>query len=237
MHESQMFILVRNKNIKYFAGGQCMKTEPPQTCPNCKLNRTRDWNSSHVDLELSYLGRGFEAYLWNSHGLYLLREDVIESWKSAGISGYKLGEVFISGWYENQQRPLPKNIPDYKSVIPTSSVRLSQPPPTGEPCPVCGLQSNAFPKVTTKLTAGIKMLMENWNGNDIVSAGRTGFILCTEKVVLSTLKAGFGNHIGFVRSEKFLTWDEFDIHKRSPQEYEKYKQGFIISQMKDLNTK
>ena len=199
MQDNQIFVFVYPKNVNYFATVQCDTTTwSTQKCPQCKTTLKQDWDNTDIDLKLYHLGRGFKPYLWNPFSLHLFREDVIKSWNLSGISGYELGNVTITGWYENSQKPLPENIPVYKSVISTSSVSLTQPPPQGEPCPICGFQRYAFPKVGSRLAAGIQVQMDTWNGNDIIAAAQYNFLLCTEKVVLSTLKAGFGDYIGFV---------------------------------------
>lgn len=223
------------KNSKYFAGGQYYSRERKK-CPRCNAFLELHRDNLQVDIQLNHLGRlGFAPFLWNSHSLTIIREDVLNVWKDSGVTGFELGNVSIKSWYENESKLLPFNIPVYKLVIPINKVKLLEPPVNGDPCPICGYQKYKFPQEGIRLSRGLQIQNENWNGSDVIGIDRYGYILYTEKVVIATLKAGFGDYLPFVKADKFLTWKEYNYQKWKPKEYAQYIEGFLIRNLKDID--
>jgi hypothetical protein len=237
MKKNQFYIpqFWSGKNIKLYAGGQfCLQNI--RRCPACKVVIDYDEEKFQSEIELNYLGKlGFSPILWNSESLTIIRGDIANIWKSSGITGFEFGKVIIIGWFENKSKPLPENIPIYQKIIPSSKIKLIEPPMDGDPCPVCGFQRYKFPKIGTKLNNGIHIDLDSWDGSDINGLDRYNLLFCTEKVVRISIDSGISSFLSFIRADKYLTWQEFNYRKWKPKQYERYIEEFMIRKMEDLD--
>ena len=190
----------------------------------------------HVsNVAINHLGRlGFQVFLWNSYSLPIFKKKLIEKWQGAGITGYITEPVNIIGWHNAPEKPLPLNIPEYGRIIPTSWIKLIQPPPITSPCPICGCIRYDFPKTGSHLPNGIQIEPDSWDGSDILGVKGYNFIFCTKKVLHATLEAHYGKFIAFVKAEDWNRWEQFDIRKWKPKEHEKYVEEFLIRKIDDL---
>jgi len=191
---------------------------------------------SEIAIALNHLGKhGFTEYLWNSHSLPIFRQDLIELWQSSGLSGLKTRPARIVGWYRNPKKPLPENLPTYYRLVAGGTVRLSVPTPLSTVCPRCGFADYAFPKLSTRLTNGIRIDPTSWDGSDFFGLAQYVFVLCTRRVAETTLQAGYNRHIVFIRTQDFLRWEELDMQKGwTPEKYRKHVESFLIRRVEDL---
>jgi len=225
------------KNYKLIAGGQTISKSIVR-CSSCNSIIEENDGSIDISIWLDYLGKlGFSPFLWNS-GLYtILRQDVVDVWKKAEITGYETGKVSIYGWYNQKNKSLPPEIPAYYHINPTSRVTLSEPKTLNNPCSICGFQEYDFPKLKNHLQNGLQVDLQSWNSSDINYVDRYKFVICSEKVVRATLEAKLGKYLPFVQMEKYCTWEEFNIQKWKPKDYDKYYEGFLIRKIEDLEKK
>jgi hypothetical protein len=225
--------IINNQNHRLFAGGQYINDI--HRCPSCGTFLDINGKQKRNEIEIDHLGKlGFSVYLWNSYSLPLFRTDLIEAWQASDITGYITEAVEIIGWHGKHQKPLPSNIPEYRRIMPTSLVELIEPIRTTKSCPACGFVHYGFPEVGTYLPRGIHINMVSWNGSDINKLIGYNYIFCTKKVAQVTLASGFGRYIGFVKVENWGKWEEYDIKKWNPSEYQSYLNSFVIRNIEEL---
>ncbi|MGC8947613.1 MAG: hypothetical protein ACP5N6_15860 [Anaerolineae bacterium] len=221
-------------DIRLYAGGQWVN-DTREPCPACGafLEATEP---PEIEIQLNHLGRrGFVEYLWNSHTAPIFRADLIALWQEAGLTGFRIKPVRITGWYEHPRKPLPENIPTYYWLTTTSKARLTEPPPVEGPCPVCGSIEYAFPKISTHLPNGLRIDPASWDGADFFGLVGYKFVFCTRRVAEITLKAGYNRHLTFVRVEDYLRWPKFNVREWTPKAYEEYVERFLIRRVEDLD--
>lgn len=220
-------------DLRLYAGGQWVNYTR-ERCPVCKVF-PESAEPSEIEIALDHLGRrGFVEYLWNSHSAPIFHQDLINLWRNAGLTGFGVKPVRIVGWHEKPRKPLPTNIPTYYWLTTKSKSRLSEPPPSSDPCPVCGYIEYAFPKVGTHLPNGLRMDPTSWDGSDFFGLAQYAFVFCTRRVAEITLKAGYNQHIAFVRLEDFGRWDDFDVRKWTPRAHREHVESFLIRRPEDL---
>jgi hypothetical protein len=237
--KTQFFVTMFDsvKNYKLIAGGQSIE-DNFSYCPRCKSRIDNRLTKKDLSIKLDHLGRlSFSPFLWNSGLHTIISDNVIDIWKKERVNGYEIGKVHISGWYSETQKPLPKEIPTYHNVVSTSFVQLLEPIKISSGCQLCGFQEYNFPKLKTYLPNGIQIDIDSWNGSDINTIYGYFLMICSEKVVQATLNAGYGKFLPFIRLDKYCTWEEFDIRKWKPNDYEKYYEGFLIRRIEDLEKK
>ena len=221
-------------DIRLYAGGQWVNNTR-ERCPACGafLEATEP---PEIEIQLNHLGRrGFVEYLWNSHTAPIFRADLIALWQEAGLTGFQLKPVRITGWYEHPRKPLPENIPTYYWLTTTSKARLTEPPPVEGPCPVCGSIEYAFPKISTHLPNGLRIDPASWDGADFFGLVGYEFIFCTRRVAEITLKAGYNRHLAFVRVEDYLRWPKFNVREWTPKAHREYVERFLMRRVEDLD--
>jgi len=190
---------------------------------------------SEIEIGLNHLGRrGFAEYLWNSHSLPILRQDLIERWQDASLTGFELKPVRIVEWYQKPRKPLPENIPVYYRLVTKNRVRLIEPPPLGSPCQECGFIQYAFPKLGTYLPNGLRVDTASWDGSDFFGLAHYVFVFCTRRVAEVTLRAGFNRHITFVRLQDWSRWGDFNVRGWTSEAYEQHVESFLIRRVEDL---
>ena len=113
-------------------------------------------------------------------------------------------------------------------------MRLSLPRPKSKPCLKCGFIEYAFPLHGNHLAQGIRIDPTSWDGSDFFSVLHYNFLFCTRRVVETTLKAGYNQHVVFVRAENWCRWDDFDIKKWTPDAHSKHVASFLIRHVEDL---
>lgn len=218
---------------RLYAGGQCVNIRR-QRCPVCGVF-TETSEPPEIEIGLNHLGRrGFVEHLWNSHSLPIFRQDLIDLWQGAGLTGFELKPVHIVGWYEKPKKPLPEDISTYYRLVTTSRVRLTEPPPLGDPCPGCGFIQYAFPKLGTHLPNGMSIDPVSWDGSDFFGLVHHALIFCTRRAAATTLEAGYNKHVAFVRVQDWSRWEEFDFREWTPEAHWQHVQSFLIRQAKDL---
>ena len=218
---------------RLYAGGQ-MVNDTSQRCHACNVF-TETSEPPQIEIALNHLGRqGFAEYLWNSHSLPLFRQDLIERWRGAGLTGFELKPVHIVGWYDRRKKPLPKNIPTYYRLVTTSKVQLIESSPLGNPCPECGFTQYAFPKLGTYLPNGISVDLGGWDGSDFFGPAHYVFVFCTRRAAAITLEAGYNKHIAFVRAEDWSRWGDFNVREWTPKAHEQHVESFLIRRIEDL---
>jgi hypothetical protein len=233
--EEQFYVLdtIDACGLRLCAGGQCVNVRR-QRCLVCGVP-TETSEPPEIEIKLNHLGRhGFAEHLWNSHSLPIFRQDLIERWQGAALTGFELKPVRIVGWYEKPRKPLPGNIPTYYRLVTTSKVRLVEPPPLGDPCPKCGSIQYAFPKLGTHLPNGVSIDPASWDGSDFFGLAHYVFIFCTRRAATVTLEAGYNKHIAFVRAEDWSRWEEFDFREWTPEAHWQHVQSFLIRRVGDL---
>jgi len=216
---------------RLYAGGQCMNCTR-QRCSACGV-LTETSEPAEIEIALNHLGRqGFTEHLW---GLYpMFREDLMELWRSAGLTGFQVKPIRIVGWYDSPRKPRPTKIPTYYRLITTSRVQLVEPKVIKGPCPTCGFIEYKFPKTGTHLRNGLRADPSSWDGSDFFGLLHYDFIFCTRRVAEVTLEAGYNRHIAFVRLEDWERWEEFDVKKWTPKAYQEHIESFLIRRPEDL---
>lgn len=231
----EFFVLDTNDGPtrKLFAGGQYQNTY--ESCPACGAYQQGDITANVHEIKLDHIGKlGFAVYLWNSHSLPIFRKDLVDLWEDKGFSGYITEPVNIIDWNNNKEKYIRGDLPEYRLIKPISMVRLSTPSPVEGPCSNCGFVKYDFPVIGSQLMNGISIQQSSWEGADINGVKYYNLVICTRRVVETTLEAGFGKFISFVRAENWQKWENFDIEKWSPKEYEKYVDSFLIKTRKGL---
>jgi hypothetical protein len=220
-------------NLNTFAGGQWVN-DTRSRCENCGLF-DRSTEPNVIEIELNYLGKnGFADFLWNSHGLPLFRDDLLQIWQDAGLTGFQTKPVSIVGWYGHPDKSLPENLPRYYRVFTVNHVRLSEPPPKGKPCKSCGSIKYAFPESGVHFAKGMAVDASTWKGADVFGVLGYEFLLCTHRAAEITLNAGYNKRIAFVKLDDWGRWDEFDIKKWTSATYRKYLERFLIRKPNEL---
>jgi hypothetical protein len=166
--------------------------------------------------------------------LPIFRHDLIELWRRKGLGGLEIKPVRIGGWYNNPRKSLPEGFPTYARLVTTSKVRLSEPPPLTDPCPVCGFVKYAFPKIGNQLPNGVQVDPASWDGSDFCGLVNYVFVFCTRRVAEVTLDAGYNLHTAFVRAENWGRWEEFDVRKWTSKAWLEYQESFLIRHAEDL---
>lgn len=221
-------------DLRLYAGGQFVN-DTSQRCLVCGVF-TETSEPSEIEIGLNHLGRhGFAEHLWNSHSLPIFRQDLIERWQGAGLTGFELKPVRIVRWYEKPRKPLPENIPTYYRLVTTSKARLIEPPPLGDPCPECGFVQYAFPEVGTHLPNGLCIDPASWDGVDFFGLMHYNYVFCTRRAAATTLEAGYNKHIAFVRVEDYGRWEEYDFRTWTPEAHWQHVQSFLIRRVEDLD--
>lgn len=216
---------------KLYAGGQAI-VKPIVRCPVCNWPLD-DGGPAEIHVALDHIGRqGFTEHLWS--GVPIFRADLVGMWEEAGLSGFAVRKVKIVTWHNRPRKPLPENIPGYLQLVPTSRVRLLEPPPIESPCPQCGVVEYAFPKVGNHLENGIRIDPSSWDGSDFFSLTGYGFVFCTRRVAEVTLRAGFNRRIVFAKVDDYDRWEEFDYDKWTPTAYREYLEQYLIRRVEDL---
>jgi hypothetical protein len=214
-----------------YAGGQWVNTTT-QHCPVCGV-LTESSEPPEIEIALNHLGRrGFTENLWNFRPIF--RQDLVVLWRSAGLTGFGVKPVRIVGWYDKPQKPLPDNIPTYHWLTTVSKARLSEPPPSSGPCPVCGFIEYAFPKLGTHLPNGLRVDLASWDGADFFGLVHYSFVFCTRRAAEITLRAGYNRHLAFVRVENWSRWEEFSLKKWTPKAYYEHVESYLIRRVEDL---
>ncbi len=214
---------------KYYAGGQAINSGG--RCQSCNVLKNPE---NPVEISLNHLGiRGFVEYLWNSHGLKIFRQDLVELWKGNDFSGYEVDSIKIVGWYEKPKKELPEQIPSYFRLTPTSWVRLLEPESLTSPCPVCGFVNYDFPN-SDPLPNGIQVDLATWDGSDFFGMKGYVHLFCTRPVVEATLEAGYSKHIAFNRLKDYASWENYHHERWTFEDHEEYLESFLIRSVDDL---
>jgi len=214
-------------DTRRYAGGQWVN-HTQSRCPGCGM-WLPETEPKEIQIALNHLGRdGFVEYLWNSHTFPIFRDDLIQLWQRAGLSGFAVKPVRIVGWYDQPKKPLPADIPVYHRLVLTSQVRLSEPPPVDEGCDACGWVQYAFPKLSVRLENGMKVDERTWDGADFFGLCGYEFVFCTRRAAQVTLEAGYNRHIAFVHQEDYDRWEEFRPDAWEHKAYRKYVETFLI---------
>lgn len=233
MEQGYVLDTIQAADLRLFAGGQ-WKNDTRERCPQCGAFRD-DTEPAEIHIALNHLGRrGFAEFLWNSHGLPILRQDLVDQWRDARLSGFELKPVRIVGWNDAPRKPLPAGVPPYWRLVTTSKVRLSEPPPLDGACSSCGFVRYAFPRVGSYLPHGIRVDLQSWDGADFCGLRGYEFVFCTRRAAQVTLAAGYSRHIAFVREGDWSRWEEFDIRRWTPRAYSEYIESFLIRRVEDL---
>lgn len=213
--------------VERYAGGQ-WENDTRSRCPGCGI-WLPETEPDEIQIALNHLGRdGFAELLWNSHGLPIFREDLVEVWQQAGLTGFHPRPVRIVGWDDRPNKPLPTGIPNYYRLVLTSTVRLSEPPPESNGRPCCGFARYAFPKGTERLEHGIVIDEQTWDGADFMGLYGYEFVFCTRRAAQVTLEAGYNRHIAFVRQGDWGRWESFRVDAWEHKAYRKYMETFLI---------
>jgi len=232
----QFYVLdtIEANDLRLFAGGQWVN-DTRERCPACGAFRD-DTEPPEIQIALNHIGRrGFAEFLWNSHGLPLFRQDLVDCWREARLTGFELRPVHIIGWYDSPRRSLAPVIPAYWRLIPVSKVQLSEPPPVEGQCSVCGFVKYAFPELGSHLPHGIRIDRQTWDGSDFCGiAGYGAFLFCSRRAAEVSLGTGPSRHIAFVSEGDYRRWDEFNIREWTTKTYQEYVEDFLIRKVKDL---
>lgn len=232
MNITQFYLLntYLGMDSKRYAGGQYIN-DPADRCPIC--NTFADPSDPAVPeaiIALDHLGRlGFTESLWSF--IPIFRQDVFDMWEQLHLTGYITRKVHLIDKRRHHTKPLPKDIPSYAQLIPTSHVRLAEPPPVGDACPRCGFTEYAFPKLRMHLDHGIRIEPSTWDGADIFRVNGYGYIFCTRRVAEATLKAGFNQRVVFIKVENWSRWDD---SKWTMADYDRYVESFLIRKVEEL---
>ena len=221
-------------DLRLYAGGQWVNGTR-RHCAICGAF-TDSSEPLEIQIALDHLGkRGFTEYLWNSHSLPLFREDLCRIWGEAGLTGYVLKPVCITGWSRHPTKAMPSPLPVYYRLLTISRVRLATPPPVGECCPACGFSRYAFPATGTHLESGIEVDIASWDGSDLFGLAGYQFVFCTRRVAEITLRAGYNRHVVFIRERDYERWQDFDYRVWTAADYDKHVEGFLIRRAEDLD--
>lgn len=227
--DSFVIDMANGPSRQLFAGGQYQGAY--KVCPFCGVSQ----RSSLHEIKLDHIGKlGFAVHLWNSHSLPIFRKELIDLWQEKGFSGYYTEAVNIIEGKENRERFKQSDLPEYRLLKPISMVRLLTPVPVKGPCSVCGFVQYDFPETGSQLEYGIDIQPASWDGSDVNGVKFYNLVICTRIVAETTLEAGFGKFISFVRIENWQKWENYDVEKWSPKEYEKYVNSFLIRTREDL---
>ena len=214
-------------NTKRYAGGQWVNNTGSR-CQGCGI-WIPETEPDEIKSALNHLGRdGFVEYLWNSHGLPIFREDLVEVWQQAGLTGFRCKPVRVVGWDDRPKRPLPMGIPTYYRLVLASYVRLREPRPGTSACSCCGFVRYSFPKTSARLESGIAIDDNTWDGADFMGLYGYEFVFCARRAAQVTLEAGYNRHIAFVRQEDWDRWEEFRVDTWKPKDYDQYIESFLI---------
>jgi hypothetical protein len=220
-------------DTKRYAGGQ-YTNRPTERCLIC--NTFVDLSNPIVPeavIALDHLGRlGFTESLWAS--IPVFRQDVFGLLEQSHVTGYVARRVHLIDRRKDRSQPLPKDIPSYAQLVPTSYVRLAEPPPIREACPRCGFIKYAFPEVGTHLDNGMRIDPSTWDGADIFCVRGYGFVFCTRRVAEAMLKAGFNQRVVFIKMENWCRWEEFSFSKWSIADHDQHVESFLIRRVEDL---
>lgn len=214
---------------RFYAGGQWVNGETIR-CPVCGVTKELPPEPLEIYITLDHLGRwGFTEVLWNST-LPIFRQDLIDWWHSAGLTGFQTKPVRVVGWSRKRKKPLPDNIPQYYCAFVTGRARYKLPPCLDE-CSVCG-----FVRYDWEQRTGIYVDESTWDGSDFFNGGYYGFLdVCTRRVAEVTLRAGYNRRIAFIRAEQWRTWEDYSPRKGwTGEAYDKYREGFYIRRVEDL---
>lgn len=231
----QFYVLddIDASDYRSHAGGQWMN-DTRERCLSCSVFSEAS-EPREIEIALNHLGRcGFTEHLWNSHSLPIFRQDLIELWRSRGLTGFGVKPVRIVGWYNKPRKPLPEDIPTYYRLTTTSKARLSTPAPLGGPCPNCDFVKYAFAEVGTHLPNGLAVDPTSWDGADFFGLAQYEFVFCTWRAAEITLEARYNRHIAFVRVEDYGRWEEVDVRKWTPRAYHEHIESFLIRRAQDL---
>lgn len=237
MMKESLYILLAGFGMdsRFYAGGHILQAV--KKCEVCSRTLKNQTIESGTKFELAHLGRlGFSPILWNLQ--LILREDIVQQFMNANLTGFDLNKLTISGWYEKPKKLLPEKIPQYYQIVTKGRLILKEPPKEGETCPKCGGQTYAFPKSAgAKLEHGVVVDMESWDGSDIATLEGYTMKFFSEKAVRVALEAGLGKFSRFVRVEKYLTWESFDLRIWDAKRYQEYQDSFMIKNIEDINQK
>ena len=218
---------------KRYAGGQYIN-DPAKRCPICNtfVNSSAPAVPEAI-IALDHLGQlGFTESLWAS--IPIFRQDIFDIWEQLHLTGYITRKVHLIDRRRDRTKPLPKDIPAYAQLIPTSYVRLAEPPPIREACPSCGFTEYAFPRVGTHLDNGMRIEPSTWDGSDIFGMTGYGFVFCTRRVAEAMLKARFNQRIVFIKVENWCRWEEYSFDRWTISDYHKHVESFLIRRVEDL---
>jgi hypothetical protein len=211
-------------DIRLFAGGEWVN-DCRTRCPECGVF-TQDSEPPTIEIELRHIGRrGFTEHLWASHGLPIFRQDLVARWTESHLTGVSTKRVCL---LRGHPTVLPTGTPTYFRVVPTSEVHLVTPAPSGCECSTCGFLEYAFPKLGSHLELGIAVDPRSWDGSDLFGLRQYPFLFCTRRLAEMTLRAGYGQHVAFVRMSDYLRWDEYNVTRWSPQDYRRHVETFLI---------